>query len=191
MAEARAYLALAIRYLTETRPARLIAVGGLSGSGKSTLAWALAARLGAVVLRSDVIRKGFWGVPLTERLASDAYTPETSARVYAEMRARAAMALAGGATVILDAAHFREDERIAAEAVAAEAGVPFQGLWLDAPLDHLKARVEARAADASDATPRVIDTQSGYDLGRIDWHRLLTNVTADDVTAMALAAMDT
>ena len=191
LAEARAYLALAIRYLTEAPPARLIAVGGLSGSGKSTLAWALAARLGAVVLRSDVIRKGLWGAPLTERLPQEAYTPEASTRVYAELRRRAAMALAGGAVVILDAAHFREGERDAAAQVAREAGVPFHGIWLDAPLVRLKARVEARAADASDATARVIDSQSGYDLGSIDWHRIATDTAPESVAALAFAALET
>jgi len=86
VAEARAYLALGIRYLGGRPPARLIAVGGLSGSGKSTLAWALAARLGAVVLRSDVIRKGLWGVDPTAKLPAEAYAPEVSVRFSCEPR---------------------------------------------------------------------------------------------------------
>lgn len=189
LAEARAYLALGIRYLTEASPPRLIAVGGLSGSGKSTLAWALAARLGAVVLRSDVIRKGLWGLDDTERLPSEAYAPEVSGRVYRAMWERARMALAGGATVILDAAHLKAEERDQGAEIAAEAGVRFDGLWLDAPVDDLKARVTARAADASDATAAVVETQTGYDLGPIRWHRLAAGGALEAVTDMAMAAL--
>ncbi len=189
LAEARAYLALAIAYLTEAPPARLIAVGGLSGSGKSTLAWTLAARLGAVVLRSDVIRKGFWAVDLDQRLPQEAYAPEVSTRVYAEMRARAAMALAGGAVVILDAAHFRESERAAAAEVAAAAGVPFHGFWLDAAPDRLKARVDTRARDASDAGVAAVETQLGYDLGQITWQRISADGTPDAVAELAFVSL--
>lgn len=189
LAEARAYLALATRYLTDAPPARLIAVGGLSGSGKSTLAWALAGRLGAVVLRSDVIRKGLWGVDETERLPGAAYAPEVTARVYAAMQERAGMALAGGATVILDAAHLKAAERDRAGAMAAEIGVPFHGLWLDAPVENLKTRVTVRGADASDADARVVEKQTGYDLGPIRWHRLATERPPEAVADMAMAVL--
>ncbi len=188
-AEARAYLALAIRYLDPAPPPRLVAVGGLSGSGKSTLAWVLAGRLGAVMLRSDTIRKGLWGVAETQRLPADAYAPEVSDRVYGAMLERAGMALGGGATVILDAAHLKEAERDRAAALAAGAGLAFHGFWLEAPLDRLKARVTARGADASDATAGVVETQSGYDLGTIRWRRLTAEGSPEAVADMAMAAL--
>ena len=60
----RQYLALAQEFLRPPPPC-LIAVGGLSGSGKSTLARALAPAVGsapgALILRSDVIRKALLG----------------------------------------------------------------------------------------------------------------------------------
>jgi aminoglycoside phosphotransferase family enzyme/predicted kinase len=189
LAEARAYLALAIRYLTEAPPARLIAVGGLSGSGKSTLAWALAARLGAVVLRSDAIRKGLWGIEQTEKLPGEAYGRQITARVYSAMLERAGMALAGGATVVLDAAHLKPAERDRAGRLAAEAGAPFHGFWLDAPVARLKARVTAREADASDADARVVEMQTGYDLGSIQWQRLPAAGNQAAVVDMAMAAL--
>jgi predicted kinase len=188
-AEARAYLDLGIRYLTGAQAPRLIAVGGLSGSGKSTLAWALAAKLGAVVLRSDVIRKGLWGVEETERLDSASYTAEASARVYGAMWERAAMALAGGVPVILDAAHLRESERDRAAEVATAAGLRFDGFWLDAPVDRLKARIGARQADASDATAAVVEKQTSHDLGAIRWHRLAADREADAVARDALTKL--
>jgi len=164
-------------------------VGGLSGSGKSTLAWTLAARLGAVVLRSDAIRKGFWGIEQTEKLPRQAYTPQVTARVYSAMLERAGMVLAGGATVILDAAHLRLAERGRAEALAAKAGVPFQGIWLDAPVERLKARVTARQADASDADARIVEKQTGYDLGPIHWQGLTAEASPEAVADMATAAL--
>ncbi|MEE8454441.1 MAG: AAA family ATPase, partial [Limibaculum sp.] len=192
-AEARAYLALALRYLTAKPPARLIAAGGLSGSGKSTLAWALAERLGAVVLRSDAIRKGLWGVEHAEKLPREAYAAEVTARVYRAMLVRARMVLDGGATVILDAAHLKAEERDRAGALAAQAGAAFDGFWLDAPVERLKARVTARGlgreADASDADARVVEKQTGYDLGPIRWQRLAAESSPEAVADMAMAAL--
>ena len=189
LAEARAYLDLGIRYLETPPTPRLIAVGGLSGSGKSTLAWALAARLDAVILRSDAIRKGLWGVDLDQRLPPEAYTPDASVQVYGEMRSRAHLALTGGAPVILDAAHFQPEERKAASRLAAEAGVPFHGFWLDAPLAQLSTRVEARHGDASDAGAAALHSQSTYDLGFIDWHHLDASDDPARVAELAFAGL--
>jgi aminoglycoside phosphotransferase family enzyme len=67
---ARAYLAAAIEHLRPAPPS-LTAIGGLSGSGKSTLARRLAPQLGggsgAVVLRTDEIRKRLWNRGPLER----------------------------------------------------------------------------------------------------------------------------
>ncbi|MFG1423787.1 bifunctional aminoglycoside phosphotransferase/ATP-binding protein [Roseixanthobacter liquoris] len=169
--EARAFLAPA-------KPA-LLAIGGLSGTGKSTLAAALAPDIGrapgAVILRSDIERKSMAGVGETETLPTQAYTPETTQAVYARIRARAGLALAAGQAVIADAVHARPPERDAIEAVAAASGAHFLGLWLDAPIDTLIARVEQRQGDASDATADVVRRQADYDLGPMSWRRLAAN----------------
>src|SRR5437588_5452872 len=85
---ARTYFDLACR-LIEPPPAHLVAVGGLSGTGKSMVARALAPELppapGAVVVRSDVERKARFGLRDDERLPPEAYAPEMSAGVYAEL----------------------------------------------------------------------------------------------------------
>ncbi len=189
LAEPRAYLDLALSYLDEARRPRLIAVGGLSGSGKTTLARALAPRLGAVVLPSDAIRKGLKGVDVTQRLPAEAYAPEVSVKVYDTMLARARMALDGGATVILDAAHLRVAEREQAAALAAELGVPFSGLWLEVPVSEMKARVAARPKGASDATESVVEQQTGYELGPIRWHHVPAGGDVDALVAAALAEL--
>jgi aminoglycoside phosphotransferase family enzyme/predicted kinase len=173
--EARRYLAHAIDLL-KPRPPRLLAIGGLSGTGKSTVAYGLAPELGGVpggrVLRSDVVRKGLFGVALTDRLPSSAYRGEVGQRVFERMREEAAAALAAGRSVVTDAVYARRAERDAIAAVAARVGVPFVGLWLDAPAEVLEARIAARRGDASDATAAVLRHQLSYDLGGIDWHRI-------------------
>ena len=70
-AAAGRYVALALDYVRESRPA-MVVVCGLSGSGKSTVARRLADRLGFEWLRSDEIRKRVARVAPTERL-SDSY----------------------------------------------------------------------------------------------------------------------
>lgn len=85
---AREYLALAEQLLHPPCPS-LVAVGGFSGSGKSTLALGLApfvgAVPGAVVLRSDEIRKRLCGVPHLQRLGPEGYSAQVSERVYATL----------------------------------------------------------------------------------------------------------
>ena len=103
------------------------------------------------------------------------------------------MALAGGAAVILDAAHLKAGERDRAGALAVAAGVAFHGCWLDAPVERLKARVTTRGlgreADASDADARVVEKQTGYDLGPIRWQRLAAEGSPAAVADMAMAAL--
>lgn len=173
--EARSMFALACGAMSPP-PARLVAIGGLSGTGKTTLAMAIAPDIGpipgAVVVRSDVLRKVLAEVGETDRLPPDRYTPEASVAVYAAMGDLAGRALAAGHGAILDAVHARPAEREAACRVAARAGAAFTGLWLEAPAAELIDRVSARRGDASDADRSVVESQLGYDVGSIGWTRI-------------------
>ena len=173
-AEGRRYLEAALE-LIEPEPASLTAVGGLSGSGKTT--WArrrapeLGAAPGAVILRTDEIRKRLWGAGATEPLPPDAYAPEVGLRVYALMFDEARACLKAGCAVILDAAFLKPEEREAAGTLARDAGVAFDGVWLDAAPDELRRRIAARTGDASDADLKVLEGQLARDLGEIGWRR--------------------
>lgn len=173
--EARAFFTRAERYLLP-KPARLVAIGGLSGTGKSHLARKLAPLLGAapgaVVLRSDVLRKHLMGVSPETRLPPSAYGEAVTARVYGLMMEQAELALRAGHSVIVDAVSARPDQRAALSALAARLAVDFAGLWLEAEAGDLKRRIEARRNNASDATVEVLERQLDYDLGPIDWHRI-------------------
>jgi predicted kinase len=174
-AEAVGYFRRAAAYLSADGPV-LVAIGGLSGTGKTTLARGLAPALGAppgaVVLRSDVIRKQLAGIDETERLGDAAYGPEMSQRVYAEIYRRAAQAIGAGHGAIADAVFAAPAERVAIERVTHAADVRFVGLWLEADAAILKRRVAVRHGDASDAGIAVVDRQLAYRLGTIAWQRI-------------------
>lgn len=159
---AREYVRLALTFL-DPPPPRLVATGGRSGTGKSTLAAALAPVIGAPpgawVLRSDVERKRLFGVAPATPLDGDAYSHATTARVYAGLRLEARLALDAGHAVVCDATFTDAAERDAIARVADDAAVPFTGLWLDAPVEVLEARVQARHGDASDADVAVVRAQ--------------------------------
>ena len=180
---AREYLALALA-LIEPAPAQLVAVGGLSGAGKSTLARHLAPTLGAppgaLVLRSDLVRKSLLGVRPADRLDSEGYRAGVTRSVYRELAARAATATAAGRAVVVDAVFADPRDRAVIADVARTGGVPFTGLWLDAPLDTRAARVTQRRDDVSDATPTVLREQLERDVGEMDWPRL--DAAHDDAT---------
>jgi predicted kinase len=105
-------------------------------------------------------------------LPAEAYTAEVTVQVYRELGERAAMALDAGYAAAIDAVALREDERRAFADVAKAVGVPFTGLWLDAPGAAMRGRVAARQGDASDASVDVLDQQLRHDAGVVDWRRI-------------------
>jgi uncharacterized protein len=189
---AHGYLGMALRLL-EPAPPVLVAIGGWSGTGKSSLAARLAPSLGvapgALVLRSDVLRKVLHGVSPETRLGGDAYDASASARVYAMLGERAAAALRHGSAVITDAVWPRRSDRDAIGEVARRAGVPFVGLWLEAPLEARADRVSARRDDASDATRAVLERQSREGAGTADWIPIDAGGTTEETEAKAREAL--
>lgn len=173
----RAYLRFALEALEPSKPC-IVAAGGLSGTGKSTLARDLAPRfggLGAIHLRSDIIRKRLFGVAPLDRLPESGYAPEVGVKVYGEMMRFARAGVCARLPVVLDAVFADPEERATAEKVAAALGVPFKGLWLDAPASILEARVAARTAEArdpSDADVEILRRQLRYDLGEMRWGKV-------------------
>ncbi len=187
---AREYLSLATRVLAPVPP-RLIAIGGLSGSGKSTLAAALAPGTGgppgAVVLRSDVVRKALFHLAPDQRLGADGYTAEATREVYRALLMRASDVLAAGGSVVVDATFLDADQRREVADLAAAATVPFTGVWLDAPTSTMTDRLRERQHDASDATVEVLQRQQAADAGDITWIRLDAMGAAGDLAALVQA----
>lgn len=171
-------------------PVRMVAVGGLQGTGKSTLARALAPVLGrcpgALILRTDEVRKRRFGLAPEQRLPPDAYAEDVSRAVHDTLFAMARSALAAGQSVVADAVFLDPAQRAAAEAAAHAAGVRFDGLWLEAPLPVLRARLAERRGDASDADEAVLLRAAAVDPGPLAWHRIAAE---DGARAASLAAL--
>ncbi len=171
-AESAAYLDAAAAYLRPVA-AVIVAIGGLPGSGKSTLARALAPELGpapgAVVVRSDEIRKRLHAIPPEARAPAWSYGPAINALVGADIVLAGCLLGLHGHAAVLDATFLNLADRRRTERAIAATGVPFLGFWLTAPPAQLQARIGARAADASDATLAVLERAARTDPGPADW----------------------
>ena len=100
------------------------------------------------------------------------------------MLAIARRTLAAGRATVLDAVFLKPEERVAAEALAASLGVPFAGIWLEGAPDLLRARLDARRGDASDADAAILAEQLGGDPGEITWRRIDAADPADVAARM-------
>jgi uncharacterized protein len=186
------YLSAASTYL-QAKPPVVLAIGGLPGTGKSTLARALAPELGnapgALVLRSDEIRKRQHGAAPEEQLSQAAYNDAASEAVFAALAVSLRETASGGHAVIADATFIDPRHRTLIETAAKAAGVPFLGVWLEAPLAKLEARIAGRRRDASDATIAVLRAASRGNPGAGDW--LAIDATATTVQQRARDAVRT
>lgn len=182
-AAAGAYLAAALDHLSPPSP-KLVAVGGLSGSGKSTFARLIAPGLGAspgaVVLRTDEIRKRLMGVAPEARLPATVYSPAFYNEVYETLIAETRRLLAAGRAVVLDATFIQPELRARVEQAAIGMGAPFHGVWLEAAPEVLAQRIEGREGDASDATVATLRMQLERDVGEIGWVRVDASGPAQD-----------
>jgi len=189
---ARMYFDLAGRLIEPPSPT-LVAIGGLSGTGKSVLARALAPPLGpdpgAVILRSDLERKALFAVDETQKLPTEAYDAEVTAKIYARLADTARRVVAAGHSAIVDAVFARSDERTAIARAAVRSNVAFHGLFLVADLDTRVARVTQRQKDASDAGADIARAQENYDIGPLDWTEVDASGTPEQTLAAAKGAL--
>ena len=172
---------------------RIVLTSGLSGSGKSTVALQLAEALGAVRVRSDVERKRLHGLAATERPtdAAQLYNPDSTARTYARLAEVARVALAGGVSVVLDAAFLRRAERAALQRLAAEHGVDYALVLCEASPATLAARIGQRQADGrdpSDADLAVLQLQQRVREPLADGERASARVLDTEGPREAVAA---
>ncbi len=190
MDDARFYLHAAQSYLTPP-PALVLAIGGLPGSGKSTLARMLAPVLGAapgaLLLRSDEIRKRLHAVAPETRLPQAAYAAKANAAVNKALLELARQAAEGGHAVILDATFIGHTMRLAVAAAAEEMSVPFLGVWLHVPLAEMERRVGSRLEDASDATVQILRRVAHANVGPMDWLEVDASDTEQAVTTIRQA----
>jgi aminoglycoside phosphotransferase family enzyme/predicted kinase len=198
LGQAGRYLAWASRRTRCGAPG-LVLTCGLSGSGKTWLADAIARRLRALHLRSDVERKRLAGLaPLDQsRSPPDGgiYTADWTTRTYQRMYDCATDALCGGEHVIVDAAFLRRDERLRMLALADRQGVPAAIVHCTAPISTLRERVSRRAEQATDASEADLATlarQTAWwePFEESERSRVITiDTTADDAVENCAAAL--
>jgi uncharacterized protein len=193
MLPARSYFELALRSITPSPPT-LVAIGGLSGTGKSVLARGIAPGLaplpGAVILRTDVMRKQLFRVRETDRLPESAYRPDVTRQIYEILEQQAFRVLSQGHSVVTDAVFADEGERVAIRDVARKLNVRFAGLFLQAGLETRLRRIGGRERDASDATPAIVERQDTYDIGKLDWSVVDASGTPEQTLARCRAQID-
>lgn len=124
--------------MAETRPVPpvLAVVCGLPGVGKSTVARAIADRVDATVLRTDVIRKDLFSDPT--------YTSAETVAVYDELLTRAFERLDVGESVVLDATFKTSERRIQARDLATQVGATFRLVRVTCDESVLEQRIRER-----------------------------------------------
>ncbi len=190
--EIACYASFAAEVLDAGQP-QLVAIGGLSGAGKSSVARDTAAAVGAppgaLHIRTDVERKIMHGVRLTHRLPPEAYTPESREDVYQRVFRKAEVALGAGCSVIVDAVFPEEKHRAQVRDVALRTNAGFHGVWLSADEQILRARIEARGPDASDADAAIIERQLKTVTPPENWARIDASGPKDATVAAIVAAL--
>lgn len=115
----------------------LIVVSGLPGTGKSYFSRRLAERLPCVILESDVLRQRLFGDPT--------YTAEESSRLFRAVHGLIEELLEQGLPVILDATNLSERHRENLYHIADKVKAKLILVRVEAPLEVVQQRLEARA----------------------------------------------
>ncbi|MDC1287720.1 AAA family ATPase [Gammaproteobacteria bacterium] len=154
------YLDLAEKWSAK-QSAGMIIMHGLSGSGKSTVAAQLVETLGAIRIRSDVVRKQLFGLaPHSDSNSTPhqgIYNAEATAMTYRKLRQIADRVIAANFCVIVDATFLQEvDRRQLLEPETASACVI---VVCEAPEAVLRERINARQNDPSEANLQVLERQ--------------------------------
>ena len=156
------YIDLADRWAGRRQPG-LVLMHGLSGSGKSTVAERLTESLGAIQLRSDVVRKRLHGLAAASDSHStpggNIYTADASAATYRRLAELAACVVAAGFRVIVDATFLQRGQRETLLQLTAGGALPCVAVHCSAPTETLRARILARDNDPSEANLQVLEWQ--------------------------------
>jgi aminoglycoside phosphotransferase family enzyme/predicted kinase len=179
--EAALHLRLAAQYARPNAAPAVVVVMGLSGTGKSVLAGAVAHRIGAALLSTDIARKELAGSLPTGRhaapLQSGLYAPSVTERVYSALAAGAEAFLRDGRAVVLDGTFLRRDQRATVTALRDRFQVPLLFVECTAPEALVRERQEQRSSQpwtASDATWEVYLSQKSRYQPPLEARRLLS-----------------
>lgn len=153
----------------------MIIVCGLQGTGKTTVAKRIAAKIGAVSLRTDAIRKELKEVPQ--------YTEQEMQDVYDEMFSRAQKLLLKNRNVILDATFTKKRNRDQAKKIAEEAKTDFKIVKVVCSRDDIiRKRIRERSGDASEAGVEIFERNKSLFEPIVEEHIVIDNSgTLEDI----------
>ncbi|MBD3397741.1 AAA family ATPase [Candidatus Micrarchaeota archaeon] len=122
----------------------LVLVCGLPGAGKSTLAKALAEKLSAVYLSSDIIRM--------KMLSERTYSEHEKYKVYGRMVEEAGKLLSAGKAVVCDATFYKKKTRAEMRGAAEKAGAELHIILCQLDEQTLEERMEQRGKEGAGAS---------------------------------------
>lgn len=145
------YFDLSYTYAARLEKPVLILTAGLIGSGKSYQARNLAARLGADVIRTDVLRKELLQIAPSakhhEAFGQGIYSSDISRKTYQKALDLAATKIKQGKAVIIDASFRNSSDRALAIDLAEKLQAPLYAVECSCPDDIVKIRLEKRILD--------------------------------------------
>jgi hypothetical protein len=150
------YFDFAYTYAARLDKSVLILTAGLMGSGKSYQARKLAVRLGAEIIRTDVLRKELFDMKITERRYEDfgkgIYSDEVSRLIYDKAYELAEQKIKQGKSVIIDASFKKRAERQKAIEMAKNLCTRFYILECVCPDEVTQKRLEKRILENDNAS---------------------------------------
>ncbi|MGV8059510.1 MAG: AAA family ATPase [Smithellaceae bacterium] len=153
---AERYFDLAYTYAARLEKPVLILTAGLMGCGKSYQARHLAARLGAQIIRTDVLRKELLNINPTDRhhveFGQGIYSEDISRLTYDKAYELANSAIKSGKPVIIDASFKRRSERQKAMQMAQKLDIPFYIIECTCRDEIVKLRLDKRAQEKTNAS---------------------------------------
>lgn len=156
--ETHRYMELAYRYAVQFSRPTLWVICGMPASGKSTIAKELAKIFGISVFRSDVIRKGLFGLQPNEKMdvpfEQGIYSPGASSLTYGKLLLLAQEEIEKGYSVILDATYSSRHQRGEVLRLAKDMDTNLMFVECTCPEAVLKERLMTR-----ELTPSVSDAR--------------------------------
>lgn len=153
---AASYFDLAYTYASRLEKPALILMSGLMGTGKSVLARLISSRIGAEVIRTDVLRKEILDIPQTERrheaFGRGIYSNDITRRTYEETLTLASAKLRAGKSVIIDASYKRREERKKVFEFAKKLNIDFFLIECICPEGIIKKRLDSRMAATGESS---------------------------------------
>lgn len=153
---AKRYFDLAYTYAAHLEKPVFILTAGLMGCGKSYQARHLAARLGAKIIRTDVLRKELLNIKPTDRHHEDfgqgIYSDDISRLTYDKAYEMAQLEIESGKSVIIDASFKRRSERQKAVQMAQRHNIPFYIIECTCRDEIVKMRLDKRVQKKTNAS---------------------------------------